>query len=318
MQRYFFLFLLLITVSVSAKEYDILVAADGSGDFVSIQKAISSVRDFRPEGRTVIFIKKGVYKEKIVLPTNKTEITLVGEDRDSTIITWDDHANIDKMGTFKSYTFLIQGNDIILKNLTIQNNAPQLGQAVSLHVEGDRICIFNCKILGNQDTIYLGREGARMFFSGCFIDGTTDFIFGPSTAWFDDCVINCKRDSYITAASTPVNIKYGFIFNKCRITVASSVKKMYLGRPWRRYAMTVFMYCELPVEILPEGWENWRNPENEKTVRYSEFMNYGPGSDISKRVAWSNQLGKKEAKSINIKNVFGDWNPIAFAFVNLK
>lgn len=316
MHRFLFLFLLLVTVSVSAKEYDILVAADGSGDFVSVQKAISSVRDFRPEGRTVIFIKKGVYKEKIVLPTNKTELTLVGEDRDSTIITWDDHANIDKMGTFKSYTFLIQGNDIILKNLTIQNNAPQLGQAVSLHVEGDRICIVNCKILGNQDTIYLGREGARMFFSDCYIDGTTDFIFGPSTAWFDNCVINCKRDSYITAASTPVNIKYGFIFNKCRISVASNVKKMYLGRPWRRYAMTVFMKCELPAEILPEGWENWRNPENEKTVRYSEFMNYGPGSDISKRVAWSSQLSKKEAKSINIKNVFGDWNPIMF--INLK
>lgn len=310
MHRFLFLLFLIITVSVSAKEYDILVAADGSGDFVSVQKAISSVRDFRPEGRTVIFIKKGIYKEKIVLPTHKTELTLVGEDRDSTIITWDDHANIDKMGTFKSYTFLIQGNDIILKNLTIQNNAPQLGQAVSLHVEGDRICIVNCKILGNQDTIYLGREGARMFFSGCYIDGTTDFIFGPSTTWFDDCVINCKRDSYITAASTPVNIKYGFIFNNCRITVASNVKKMYLGRPWRRYAMTVFMNCDLPVEILPEGWENWRNPENEKTVRYSEFMNYGPGSDISKRVAWSRQIGKKEAKSINIKNVFGDWNPL--------
>ncbi len=315
MHRFLFLLFLIITVSVSAKEYDILVAADGSGDFVSVQKAISSVRDFRPEGRTVIFIKKGIYKEKIVLPTHKTELTLVGEDRDSTIITWDDHANIDKMGTFKSYTFLIQGNDIILKNLTIQNNAPQLGQAVSLHVEGDRICIVNCKILGNQDTIYLGREGARMFFSGCYIDGTTDFIFGPSTAWFDDCVINCKRDSYITAASTPVNIKYGFIFNNCRITVASNVKKMYLGRPWRRYAMTVFMNCDLPVEILPEGWENWRNPENEKTVRYSEFMNYGPGSDFSRRVVWSNQLGKKEAKSINIKNVFGDWNPLSIVSI---
>jgi pectinesterase len=302
----------LFTVSVSAKEYDILVAADGSGDFVSVQKAISSVRDFRPEGRTVIFIKKGVYKEKIVLPTNKTEITLIGEDRDSTIITWDDHANIDKMGTFKSYTFLIQGNDIVLKNLTVENNAPQLGQAVSLHVEGDRICIINCRILGNQDTIYLGREGARMFFSDCYIEGTTDFIFGPSTAWFDRCLIHCKRDSYITAASTPVNVKYGFIFNNCRITVDTNVTKMYLGRPWRRFAMTVFMNCELPSEIRPEGWENWRNPENEKTVRYSEFMNSGQGSDFTKRVKWSRQLSKKEAKSINKKNVFGDWNPVTY------
>jgi len=149
--RFALLFILLFSF-LSAKAYDIVVAQDGTGQFTSVQEAISSVRDFRPEGRTVIFIRKGVYKEKVVLPTQKTAITLIGEDRDSTVITWDDHANINKMGTFKTFTFFIGGNDIVLENLTIENNAPQKGQAVALHVEGDRCVLINCRVLGNQDT----------------------------------------------------------------------------------------------------------------------------------------------------------------------
>lgn len=305
-----FLFFL-ASLNVSAIKYDIIVAIDGSGNFKTVQEAISSVRDFRPEGRTVIFIRKGVYREKVVLPTQKTELTIIGEDRDSTIIAWDDHANINKMGTFKTYSFMVQGNDIIFKNLTIENNAPQLGQAVALHVEGDRIIFVNCRILGNQDTIYLGREGSRVFFSNCYIEGTTDFIFGPSTAWFEGCTIHCKRDSYITAASTPKNILYGFIFNKCSVTTAENVTKMYLGRPWRAYAMTLFKECSLPETILPAGWENWRNPENEKTARFSEYLNTGSGSNTEDRVTWSRQLTKREIKSIRIERVFGDWNPLA-------
>lgn len=305
-----FLFFL-ASLNVSAIKYDIIVAIDGSGNFKTVQEAISSVRDFRPEGRTVIFIRKGVYREKVVLPTQKTKLTIIGEDRDSTIISWDDHANINKMGTFKTYSFMVQGNDIIFKNLTIENNAPQLGQAVALHVEGDRIIFVNCRILGNQDTIYLGREGSRVFFSNCYIEGTTDFIFGPSTAWFEGCTIHCKRDSYITAASTPKNILYGFIFNKCTVTTAENVTKMYLGRPWRAYAMTLFKECSLPETILPAGWENWRNPENEKTARFSEYLNTGSGSNTEDRVTWSRQLTKREIKSIRIERVFGDWNPLA-------
>lgn len=296
---------------MSAINYDIVVAKDGSGNFKTVQEAINSIRDFRPEGRTIIFIKKGIYKEKVILPTQKTELTLIGEDKDSTIITWNDHANINKMGTFKTYTFLVQGNDIIFQNLTIENNAPQLGQAVALHVEGDRVIFVNCRFLGNQDTIYLGREASRVFFRNCYIEGTTDFIFGPSTAWFEECSIYCKRDSYITAASTPKNIRFGFIFDKCEITTAENVKKMYLGRPWRAYAMTLFKECTLPESILPAGWYNWNNAENEKTARYYEYMNCGTGSKTEGRVAWSRQLTKKEIKSFDIGKVFGDWNPLS-------
>ncbi|MDP4277026.1 MAG: pectinesterase family protein [Bacteroidota bacterium] len=290
--------------------FDIVVAKDGSGQFTTIQQAINSVRDFRPEGRTTIFIKNGVYKEKIVLPTQKTELTLIGESVDSTIITWDDHANINQMGTFKTYTFFVGGNDIVFEQLTIENNAPQLGQAVALHVEGDRIVFVNCRFLGNQDTIYLGREGSRAYFNHCYIEGTTDFIFGPSTVWFEDCLIYCKRNSYITAASTPKHIKYGLIFNNCQISQAGNVTSMYLGRPWRAYAMTLFKECKLPAIIEPAGWSNWQKTENEKTARYSEYGNTGPGSAIGKRVAWSRQLSKKEARQITLHTVFGDWNPL--------
>lgn len=301
---------LFFSLNLLAKGYDIVVSLDGTGDFSSVQEAINSIRTFRPEGRTVIFIKKGVYKEKVVLPSNRTQITLLGEDRDSTIITWDDQANKNNMGTFKTYTFFVNGNDIIFKNLTIENNAPQIGQAVSLHAEGDRIIFVNCKFLGNQDTIYLGREDTRMYFKDCYIEGTTDFIFGHSTAWFEGCEIHCKRNSFITAASTPENIKYGFIFNKCNITAAPEITKVYLGRPWRAYAMVIFKECNLCKAIRPEGWHNWRSKEKEKTARYFEYKNTGPGSDLSKRVKWSNVLTKKQAKKITLKSVFGNWNPL--------
>ena len=263
MKKFLLFLFVLSSISISAVNYDLVVAKDGSGSFTTVQAAISSIRDFRPEGRTVIFIKKGVYKEKIIMPTQKTEITLIGEDRDSTIITWDDHANIDKMGTFKTFTLLIQGNDIVLENLTIQNNAPRLGQAVALHVEGDRVAFFNCRFLGNQDTIYLGREGCRNFFSGCYIEGTTDFIFGPSTAWFEGCILLGKVNSYLTAASTPRNCPFGFVFNKCTVNTADTATSVYLGRPWRTYAYTLFKECALNGNIKPEGWNNWGKKENE-------------------------------------------------------
>jgi pectinesterase len=301
---------LLTGIPANALAYDIVVAQDGSGDFTSIQEAISSVRDFRPEGRTYIYIRKGVYKEKVVLPSYKTELTLIGQDRDSTIIQWGDHANINKMGTFRTYTFFVGGNDIIFENLTIENNAPPLGQAVAFHVEGDRICCVNCRFIGNQDTIYLGREGCRIYFDNCYIEGTTDFIFGPATAWFEACEIHGKRNSYLTAASTPPHVQYGFIFHRCTITHAPDVTELYLGRPWRAYAMTVFNQCYLPAVIHPAGWDNWRNPANEKTARYAEYRNEGPGARITERVSWSRQLTDVEAKQLTVQSVFSDWNPL--------
>lgn len=295
------------------KEYDIIVDRNGRGHFRNIQQAIDSVRAFDPSGTVTIFIRSGVYKEKLVLHTHVCNVKLIGEDVEKTIITYDDHANINKMGTFRTYTFLIRGNDITVENLTIENSAQPLGQAVALHVEGDRVIFRKCRFLGNQDTIYAGRENMRQYFEDCYIEGTTDFIFGPSTCWFERCNIYCKKNSYITAASTPQNIEYGYIFNNCKLELDKSVNAMYLGRPWRAYAMTLFMNCELPQGIKPEGWDNWRNPENEKTSRYMEYNNKGAGANTSKRVNWVKILTAKEAEKYTVQNVlkgWDNWNPL--------
>jgi pectinesterase len=290
-------------VFAGEKEYDIIVDRNGRGDFRNIQDAIASLRAFDPAGTVTVFIREGFYKEKILLPAHICNVVFIGESRDKTIISYDDHANIDSMGTFRTYTFKIQGNDITFENLTVENAAEQLGQAVALHVEGDRIIFRNCRFLGNQDTVYTGRENCRQYFENCYIEGTTDFIFGPSTVWFESCAIHCKKRSYITAASTPAHIEHGYIFNNCTITMADGISEVYLGRPWRPHAMTLFMNCELPEGINALGWDNWRNEENEKTARYIEFNNTGQGAGVSMRVKWAKVLSEKEAEKYTLENV---------------
>lgn len=304
--------ILSLAIQSQSKKYDLVVSKDGTGDYTSIQAAVNSVRDFRPEGRTVIFIRNGVYTEKLIIPTWKTEITLLGEDVERTIITNNDHANINKMGTFNTYTVLVQGNDFIAQNLTVENNAPQLGQAVALHVEADRAAFFDCRLSGNQDTLYTGRENARNYFKNCYIEGTVDFIFGESTVWFESCIIHSKKDSYITAASTPKKIKFGYVFNNCTLTANEGISKVFLGRPWRAYAATVFMNCNLGKHIIPAGWNNWSNPKNEETARYAEYKNTGEGANTTDRVKWSKQLSDKEIKEYTVENVLGgfdNWHP---------
>lgn len=304
---------------IQAKSYDnpdtLFVARDGTCEFRNVSEAIEVCRAFM-EYHKVIYVKKGVYKEKLVIPQWLTNIEICGEDRDQTIITWDDHANIkadispltshlspQKIGTFRTFTLKIQGSKITLKNITIENNSARLGQAVALHTEGDCLTFVNCRFLGHQDTIYTGNAKTRLYFKDCYIEGTTDFIFGPSTAWFEHCQIFCKADSYITAASTPQDVPYGYIFNNCGISCASNVNKVYLGRPWRDYGYTLFMNCQLPRQIRPEGWHQWR-PEAVKTARYMEYNNTGEGANVSQRVPWSRQLTKKEASKITLEAVF--------------
>src|SRR5690606_29725366 len=251
----------------------IVVDQSGNGDFTTLQAAINSVRAFDPDFSTTIFVKEGIYYEKIIIPDYLRDLTITGENREKTIITHTDHAQINQMGTFKPYTLQVRGSDITPKDLTIENNAPMVAQAVALHTEGDRIMLINCRLLGNQDTVYTGGEKARLYFHDCYIEGTTDFIFGSSTAWFENCRIHCKKNSYITAASTPRHVAFGYIFNHCKITAAAALTSFCLGRPWRPLAMTPLMHRELPEEINPLRWENWRNPVNESSSRYMEYNN---------------------------------------------
>jgi len=294
----------------------IVVDQQGKGDFRSLQEAIDAVRAFDPDHTTVILLKEGTYYEKVVIPDYVRNLKIVGENREKTIISYNDHARLNNMGTFRTYTLLIRGEDITLENITIENNAPMVGQAVALHTEGDRIILKNCRLLGNQDTLYTGREKGRLFFFNCYIEGTTDFIFGSSTAWFEQCDIHGKKNSYITAASTPADAAFGYIFNRCNITVAENATSLYLGRPWRPYAMTLFMNSSLPGEIHPQGWHNWGKPENEETTRYAEYNNHGEGSRTAERVAWSKMLSPDEGESVTLERVMGDFYPAIIAGIN--
>lgn len=306
MRKVLGLLLLLSVVSAAwaqERQDTIVVSRDGTGNFRTLQEAIESARAFM-DYTVTIYVKNGVYKEKVIVPSWVENIDIIGEDRDKTIITYDDHANINKMGTFRTYTVKVEGSDITFKNLTIENNAAQLGQAVALHTEGDRLKFINCRILGNQDTIYTGAKFTRLYFKDCYIDGTTDFIFGPSTALFEDCIIHSKRNSYVTAASTPKEAKYGYVFKHCKLTAEPGVDKVYLGRPWRPYAYTLFIECELGKHIVLAGWHNWGKQSNEETARYMEYKNTGEGANASERVAWSKQLTKKEAEAVTADAIF--------------
>ena len=315
MRKVLGLLLLLVAVSgtwAQERRDTLVVSRDGTGDFRTLQEAVESARAFM-DYTVTIYVKNGVYKEKVIVPSWVENIDIIGEDRDKTIITYDDHANINKMGTFRTYTVKVEGSDITFKNLTIENNAAQLGQAVALHTEGDRLKFINCRILGNQDTIYTGAKFTRLYFKDCYIDGTTDFIFGPSTALFEDCIIRSKRNSYVTAASTPKEAKYGYVFKHCKLTAEPGVDKVYLGRPWRPYAYTLFIECELGKHIVSAGWHNWGKQSNEETARYMEYKNTGEGANASERVAWSKQLTKKEAEAVTVDAIFrtqSNWNPI--------
>ena len=321
MKKLLLLIAVTLTVAAQAKSYDnpdtIFVARDGTGEFRTIDEAIEVCRAFM-DYHKVIFVKNGTYKEKLIIPQWLQNIEICGESKEKTIITYDDHANVKRpetgkpMGTFRTYTLKIEGNAITLKNLTIENNAARLGQAVALHTEGDRLLFINCRFIGHQDTIYTGVAGTRLYFKGCYICGTTDFIFGPSTAWFEDCTIESLVNSYVTAASTPKDQAYGYIFNNCRLIAKEGVDQVYLGRPWRDYGYTLFMNCELGGHIRPEGWHHWEK-QREQTARYLEYNNRGEGAKTKDRVVWSHQLTKKEAAQITPETVFSvgsKWNPL--------
>ncbi|MGE8340260.1 MAG: pectate lyase [Flavobacterium sp.] len=286
----------------------ITVAQDGSGDFTKIQDAIYATPAF-PYDKVTIFIKNGIYNEKVRIPEWNTNVFLKGESKENTIITFDDNFSKIALGrnsTFYTYTLLVEGDDFTASNLTIKNTSGEHGQAIALSVVANRAKIINCNLLGNQDTLYLSGKEAKQYFKDCYIEGTTDFIFGGATALFENCTIHSIKSSYITAASTPEGTSFGFVFKNCKLTASPEAKEVYLGRPWRIYAKTVFINCEMGKQIKPEGWENWSKPEAEKKAFYAEYNCSGEGFQPSKRVKWSYQLSKKEATQYSIENILKD------------
>ena len=296
--------------------YDFVVAQDGSGRFRTVQEAFNAVPDFRKKV-TTIFIKKGIYKEKLLLAGSKNLVKLIGEDRNNTVLTYDDYnqkKNIfgEDKGTSGSASCYIYGSDFSAENLTFQNSSGPVGQAVALWVAGDKAAFVNCRFLGFQDTLYTYGYGSRQFYKGCYIEGTVDFIFGSSTAWFEDCEIFCKPGGgYVTAASTPDTARFGYVFSRCRLVGNAPAGSFALGRPWRPYAKTVYLNCELGAMIRPDGWDPWGKESNQKTAYYAEFQSRGPGAAPLRRAAWAHQLSEAEARRYTRENVLHGWQPLA-------
>ena len=307
----FVVFFMIYPGLIKAGSYDYTVAQDGSGDFTKVQDAVDIIPHLR-KNRTVVFIKKGVYKEKLMLPPTKINVTFIGEEVTETILTYDDYASKknqfgEEIGTSGSSSFYIYGDGFEVHNITFENSSGPVGQAVAVYVNADKIKFENCRFLGFQDTLFPNGKESRQYYKDCYIEGTVDFIFGGATAVFDSCEIYCKTHGYITAASTDKDTEFGFVFLNCTVNSNAPASSFYLGRPWRNYAKTVFINCYLDRHIKPEGWHNWRRPEAEKTAYYAEYSNSGPGFVPAERVNWSHQLTAEEAGKYTLKNIFKDW-----------
>ncbi len=301
---------------LTAEPIEITVATDGSGDFTSVQAAVMSVPEGRPESPVVVRIKPGKYEEHIYLQREKRFFRLIGEDPATTILTYNLHANMPgpdgkPIGTFRTPSAHIEADDFAAENLTFENSAGAVGQALALRVDGDRAVFRNCHFLGWQDTILVNR--GRQLFADCTIKGHVDFIFGGATTFFERCRIHCLGTGYITAASTPEAQQFGFVFRDCQITGEPEVLT-YLGRPRRDYGAVAFINTKMSTVVRPEGWENWSQPLREYTSRYCEFDNTGAGAKLNKRVRWAKVLTAESAALITVERVLGGhdgWNPNA-------
>ena len=302
--------------------YDIVVDKNGFGDYFTIQEAINAVPDYSHEKITTILVREGIYKEMVTIPHNKFRIKISGQGADKTVLTYDKYAeklwpdSDFKMGTSGSATIYMHSSYVTIEDMTIENSAgegKEIGQAVAVFTDGDFIFFHRCRLIGNQDTLYTygryGKDGGikRNYFLDCYIEGTTDFIFGPSIAYFENCTLHSKKNSYVTAASTLPGEKYGYVFHNCRLTAAEGIDKCYLGRPWGAYAKTVFIRCYLGSHILPAGWHDWEKsgkPDTKKNSYYAEYKNFGPGAAGKKeRVKWSRQLTEKQAAEYTFEKV---------------
>ena len=302
---------MLISLGTFAANPDFVVATDGSGNFRTVQEAINAVPDFR-KNETVIFIKKGVYKEKLVLAGSKTNVVFLGEERDQTILTFDDFASKknrfgEEMGTTGSTSFYLFGDGFRAENITFENSAGPVGQAVAVRIDGDMVVFINCRFSGFQDTLYPHGEKSRQYYRNCTIEGSVDFIFGWSTAVFDHCTIVCKDHGYITAPSTNEGMPFGFVFLDCKITGSAAESTFYLGRPWRPFGKSAFLRCEMGNMIKPEGWHNWGKPEAETQSFFAEYRNSGPGAAVGSRVKWSHPLSEQESTAYLPEKILGEW-----------
>jgi pectinesterase len=294
-----------------------VVAADGTGDYTTVQSAIDAVpQSTSATNRWFIFVQPGIYRERVYIQHEKRFVLLVGADPSRVLVSDDLSASMpgpdgQPIGTFRTPTVQVDADDFTAENITFENAAGRVGQALAVRVDGDRVMFRNCRFLGWQDTLLLNR--GRHYIEDSLIAGDVDFIFGGAAAWFEGCRLLCRRDGYITAASTPAEAPHGFVFANGSITGESDVRA-YLGRPWRDFAQVTFLNTDMSAVVRGAGWHNWDRPEREKTTRYREYASRGPGGDVAARVPWARQLSNRDAAALSPKVVLGgsdNWNPLA-------
>jgi len=292
----------------------IRVAQDGSGNFTTMQAAINSIPPKNKKPVTII-VKKGIYREKLFLDSLKQFVAIVGEDKLNTVLTWNDHTgkiapNGDTINTRTSWSFKIKADNFTARDITFRNDAGfTAGQAVAVESDGDKAVFINCRFIGNQDVLFTNSDKSRQYYENCYIEGTTDFIFGSSTVWFEKCHVYSKKNSHVTAASTPKEKEFGYVFNWCELDGDTSLHNVSLGRPWRPNAAVTYLHCYIGQHIRPEGWSVWNNNENHLTARYAEYKNFGPSANPEGRVKWARYLSDEEAGKYTLSNVLSGWNP---------
>jgi pectinesterase len=308
-------------------KYDAVVSEDGSGMHTNIQPVMDAAPDNGTNWFTIL-VKPGVYKGPFMIPHTKRFVRIIGEEMEKTVLTWP--YNVNDRKPLATYPFdpgmVVAANDFCAENLTIENTSGDHGQALALRVDADRVVFNHCRILGWQDTLMV--NNGRQYFTNCYIAGRVDFIYGSATAVFDHCEIHSRNGGHVTAASTPQDQPYGLVFFNCKLTgdatpwvsptntiTPSSPKKVMadLGRPWRPYASVTYLNCWMGDHIKPEGWNNWRNPTNELTARFSEYDSTGPGANPAARVKWSRQLTGADIGALTVENILrgsDGWKPV--------
>ena len=324
----------------------IVVAKDGTGDFTSIQAAIDAIPEAPGRSPALVLVCAGEYREKVVI--HRDHVRLVGEDRDRTVLTWngcamDQYEDGTVKGTFLSATLMTTGRNIEVENMTVRNDAGdgrEVGQAVAVYAAGDRGIWRNCRFIAHQDTLYCGpvrlpntledilpRRGhaeeairveggpltfSRQYFERCFIRGDVDFIFGSYRCWFEGCTLFMNaRGGFYTAANTNQAQPYGFVFHRCRLTGECGTGEGFLGRPWRKYARTLFLECEMDEHVAPEGFCDW-DADRVVTDRCGEWRTTGARADQSARHPAQKRLTEEEAMLVTLPQVLGGtdgWQP---------
>ena len=306
--------------------FDAVVSNDVSANYTNLQAAIDAAPD-NGAGPFRISIKPGIYEGQFIIPKEKHHIQFLGEDPTNTIITYNlnvRETNAKTIPHFVGTGMIVLGDDFRAENITFRNTSGDHGQALALRIDGDHAILKDCRMLGWQDTLMI--NNGRDYFTNCYVEGRVDFIYGSAAAVFDRCEIHSKNGGHITAANTPKDHPFGFVFQNCKLTGdpnpwvdangvpanTNSAPMADLGRPWRPYASVTYLNCEMGAHIKPEGWNNWRNPTNELTARYAEYNSTGPGANPDKRFKWTKQLTREEADRITLDSVLGGndhWDP---------